>query len=77
MLEKHISVRAAAQFSGYNVQYLRRLLRQDRLEAIKIGQVWLIKLTSLDAYLRNGRRVRDRRHGPRGLIAASGQGVTR
>ena len=47
MLEKHISVKAAAEFSGYNVQYLRRLLGTDRLESIKIGQVWLIKLATL------------------------------
>ena len=38
VLEKHISVKAAAGFSGYNIQYLGRLLRTDRLEDIKIGQ---------------------------------------
>ena len=46
VVEKHISVKAAAEFSGYSIQYLRRLLRNDRLEGIKIGQVWLIKLAS-------------------------------
>ena len=69
VLEKHISVKAAAEFSGYSIQYLRRLLRRGHLEGIKIGQVWLINLGSLDAYLRNGQMVRDRRHGPRGAIA--------
>ena len=39
VLEKHISVKAAAEFSGYSIQYLRRLLRDGRLEGIKIGQV--------------------------------------
>jgi excisionase family DNA binding protein len=63
--EKHISVKAAAEFSGYNVQYLRRLLRNGRLEGIKIGQVWLIEMASLDHYLRNGNLQRDRRCGPR------------
>jgi excisionase family DNA binding protein len=65
VLEKHISVKAAAEFSGYNVQYLRRLLRNGRLEGIKIGQVWLIEMASLDHYLRNGNLQRDRRCGPR------------
>jgi excisionase family DNA binding protein len=65
VLEKHISVKAAAEFSGYNVQYLRRLLRHGRLEGIKIGQVWLIEMASLDHYLRNGNLQRDRRCGPR------------
>ena len=46
VLEKHISVKAAAEFSGYSIQYLRRLLRNDRLEGIKIGQVWLIEMDS-------------------------------
>lgn len=37
------SVKAAAEYSGCNEQYLRRLLRAGRLEGVKIGQVWLIK----------------------------------
>jgi excisionase family DNA binding protein len=65
VLEKHISVKAAAEFSGYSIQYLRRLLRAGQLEGTKIGQVWLIKLTSLETYARNGQMVGDRRHGPR------------
>ena len=72
VLEKHISVKAAAEFSGYSIQYLRRLLRSGRLEGIKIGQVWLIKLASLEAYSRNGQMVGDRRHGPRKQKAIGG-----
>ena len=73
VLERHISVKAAAQFSGFNIQYLRRLLRSGRLEGIKIGQVWLIKLTSLETYARNGQIVGDRRHGPRKLQVVGGK----
>ena len=47
VLEKHVSVKAAAEFSAYNIQYLRRLLRAGQLEGLKIGQVWLVKLASL------------------------------
>ena len=65
VLERHISVKAAAEFSGYNFQYLRRLLETDRLEGIKIGQVWLIRLASLDAYLKRANCVGNRRCGPR------------
>jgi hypothetical protein len=46
LLEKHISVKAATEFSGCCIQYLRWLLRNDRLEGIKIGQVWLIEFES-------------------------------
>ena len=75
VLEKHLSVKAAAQCSGYNGQYLRRLLRGGRVEGIKIGQVWLIELASLEQHLRRGQTVKDRRHGPRGLVA-DGRKVT-
>ena len=67
VLEKHISVKAAAEFSGYSNQYLRRLLRNGRLKGTKIGQVWLIQMTSFERYLRRGQMLRDRRHGPRKL----------
>jgi hypothetical protein len=76
VLEKHVSVKAAAEFSGYNIQYLRRLLRKGRLEGTKIGQMWLIKLCSLETYVRNGQMVGDRRHGPRKADAESARGVS-
>jgi excisionase family DNA binding protein len=65
VLEKHISVKAAAEISGYSIQYLRRLLRNGRLEGIKIGQVWLIKLASLDAYMKRATYMGDGRCGPK------------
>jgi excisionase family DNA binding protein len=65
VLEKHISVKAAAEFSGYDIQYLRRLLRIGHLEGIKIGQVWLIKLASLDAYMKRATCMGDGRCGPK------------
>jgi excisionase family DNA binding protein len=51
VIDNHITVKTASEITGNNVQYLRRLLRAGRLEAIKIGQVWLINLVSLDNYL--------------------------
>lgn len=64
VLERHISVKATAEHIGYNEQYLRRLLRNGRLEGIKIGQVWLIELASLEAHLTNGRTGKDNHFGP-------------
>ena len=61
VLEKHLSVKAASETLGYNKQYLRRLLRAGRLEGIKIGQVWLIKLASLEAHLRKAQLSRNQR----------------
>ena len=60
-----ISVKAAAFFSGYNKQYLRRLLRNDRLPGMKLGQTWLIDKFRFDAYLENANRTQDKRFGPK------------
>lgn len=65
VIEKHITIKTACEITGYNVQYLRRLLRAGRLEAIKIGQVWLINLESLENYLISRMTSNDRRCGPR------------
>jgi excisionase family DNA binding protein len=60
-----ISVKAAAFQSGYNMQYLRRLLRDDRLNGMKLGQTWLIDKDTFEAYLENANRTQDRRFGPK------------
>ncbi len=77
VLERYISVKAAAECSDYSSQYLRRLLRNGRLEGRKIGQKWLISPASLEAYLSRGRMLRDRRHGPRKTVADVCEGKTR
>ena len=61
---RYLTVKAAAEHYSYNKQYLRRLLRAGRLEGAKIGQVWLVKLASLEAHLRSRRMEQDRRFGP-------------
>lgn len=60
-----ISVKAAAFHSGYNMQYLRRLLRDGRLPGMKLGQTWLIDKGTFEAYLENANRTQDKRFGPR------------
>ena len=50
-INQHITVQAAAAATGYNIQYLRRMLRSGALEGVKIGQMWLIEMDALDAYL--------------------------
>jgi len=59
----YITVQSAARYSGYNPQYIRRLLRNGKLQGVKIGQVWLIKLASLEEYFINSRSSNDRRCG--------------
>ena len=64
IIQKHISVQAASESTGYNIQYLRRLLRSGTLEGIKIGQMWLIEMETLQAYLYLVESTPDRRFGP-------------
>ena len=63
--EPLITVEAAAAKTGYNLQYLRRLLRAGKLQGVKIGQVWLIKISSLENYLSQNDVRGDHRCGPR------------
>ena len=65
VLNNCISVQAAAFHSGYNVQYLRRLLRDGRLPGMKLGQTWLIDKGMFEAYLDNAIHTQDKRFGPK------------
>ncbi len=60
-----ISVKVAAIHSGYNIQYLRRLLRDSRLIGMKLGQTWLIDKRTFEAYLENANHKKDKRFGPK------------
>lgn len=51
LTDKYVTISAASSITGYNKQYLRRLLRNGRLSGIHVGQTWLIHLESLDGYI--------------------------
>jgi len=65
ILHNHISVQVAALYGGYSLQYLRRLLRNGKLEDIKIGQLWLVDKGALDACLKQLNKATDKRFGRR------------
>jgi len=65
LTDRHITVQAAADATGYSSQYLRRILRSGVLKGIKIGQMWLIEMDALEAYLKRIETISDRRYGPR------------
>ena len=62
--DKYITVRSAAEFSGYNQQYLRRLLRKGVFRTRKIGQIWLIDQRDIKVYLKEANQSKDKRFGP-------------
>ena len=65
LVNRHVTVQAASISTGYNIQYLRRMLRSSALMGIKIGQMWLIAMDALEAYLKRVEITSDRRCGPR------------
>ena len=60
----YITVRSAAEFSGYNQQNLRRLLRKGIFRTRKIGQIWLIDQRDFKDYLKEANHSKDKRFGP-------------
>ena len=72
IIHNHITVQTAAELTGYNAQYLRRLMRSGTLEGLKIGQTWLIEWNSLAEHVIHGKRKIDHRCGPR-FSKAKGQ----
>ncbi len=62
--DEYITVRSAAEFSGYNQQYLRRLLRESTFRSKRMGQLWLIDRDNFMEYLLETSRSKDKRFGP-------------
>jgi excisionase family DNA binding protein len=62
-----LSIKEAAERTGYNEEYIRRLIRQDKLDAVKVGPSYLIRADSLERYLAETKTSADSRAGPRGL----------
>jgi len=61
-----ISLECASQQSGYNIQYLRRLLQRGHVYGVKVSRVWLVKEESLSDYVKQAKRdyKEDARYGP-------------
>ena len=65
VLNNLLSVKAESLCSGYSQQYLRRLLRLEKLADIKLGQLWLIEMESFENYLVEAGDSEDHRFGPK------------
>ena len=62
--DEYITVKSAAEFNGYNQQYLRRMLREGVFRTRKIGQIWLIDQRDFKDYLEGANQSKDKRFGP-------------
>lgn len=57
----------AAQVSGYDVQWIRRLARAGRIGAERKGRDWWIDRDKFQAYLAAMTELGNKRHDPRGI----------
>lgn len=46
-----LTIKEAAEISGYSRAYLAELLEKEKLQGRKIGPMWLVKEESLRAYM--------------------------
>lgn len=65
-----ITTEEAAEISGYHVNYVRRLMRQGKIEGRKAGTMWWIDRDSLKEYLALVEELGSKRFGPGGIERA-------
>ena len=63
--EDWITTHDAAKLTGYDREYIRRLVRSKRVEARKFGTVWQVSQKSLTRYLQESEKSSDGRRGPK------------
>lgn len=64
VIEDYITVKTASKYSGYNEQYLRRLIRVGIIKTRNIGQLWLIERSEFGKYIQEAKISPDKRFGP-------------
>ena len=66
--EDWITTTDAAALSGYNEEYIRRLIRTRKIPARRFGPMWQLRQSALLAYMRTAQGSPDKRRGPRSPI---------
>jgi excisionase family DNA binding protein len=59
-----LTVRQAAQESGYSQEYIRQLCREGKLEYDRVGTAYLINPDSLKGYVEAMRSLGSSKHDP-------------
>lgn len=62
-----ITTEEAAQISGYHVNYIRRLMRGNKIAGRKAGTMWWVDSEGLREYLVRVEALGNRRYGPGGV----------
>ena len=69
-LTEWITTQEAAEISGYNVDHVRRLMRQGKVKGLFRGVMWWVDKDSLETYLGMVKTLGTKRFHPGGLEAA-------
>ncbi len=56
-----LTVQEAAKLSGYNPEYITRLIRQGEIKARKFSIVWMVSRESLLAYVAKAQAMGEKR----------------
>ncbi len=64
MTDDWITTAEAAELSGYHLDYIRILIRAEKVKARKFGIVWQVDRASLLAYTRKTAKIGEKR-GPK------------
>ncbi len=56
-MEDLISVTEAASRSGLSRVYIRKLVREGRVEGRRIGHIWVVVADSLNDFLKSERKI--------------------
>jgi len=63
-LGDYVTTDEAAQLSGYKQRWLAQLVREGKLEAVKVGRTWLIHKEKLLAYVEEMKQLGPSKHDP-------------
>ena len=63
--EDWITTHEAAKLTGYDREYIRRLVRFEKITARKFGTIWQVSQQSLINYLQDSKKSSDGRRGPK------------
>lgn len=64
MSDEWLTVKEAAEISGYHPMYIRALIRNEKIKAQKFATVWQVSRASLKEYLKNAEKQGEKR-GPK------------
>lgn len=63
--DEWLTVKQACELTGYDDEYLRRLLREDKIRSQKFGHVWMVSKASLMVYYEAAQQEKDNRYRPK------------